>query len=286
MDYTIRPEDKGKRLDIFITETIGSVSRAFIGRLCDQGKILVNGEKQKNGYKLRATDKISVDYDFDTVREVPEIDLPVIYEDKDCLVVNKPIGVLTHSKGAFNPEGTVATFITDKISGMEGDRAGIVHRLDRATSGVIICAKTPESLSALQTQFSQRKAKKTYYAIIEGMLNPDKAVIEVPIERNPRDPKTFRAGSMGKPAVTSYEVIKSNEHYSLVKLMPQTGRTHQLRVHLRYVGHPIVGDPIYGGKSAKRMYLHAESLEITTPSRQRKIFVAPLPDDFRAIMNT
>jgi 23S rRNA pseudouridine1911/1915/1917 synthase len=200
------------------------------------------------------------------------------------LVINKPAGVLTHSKGAFNPEGTVASFAAPKTKGMEGDRAGIVHRLDRATSGVIIVAKDPTTMSLLQKQFSQRKVKKTYFAVVNGIPEIVKALIEVPIERNPKDPKTFRPGTTGKQALTEYEVIEQALARSLLVLRPATGRTHQLRVHLKYIGHPIIGDTIYDGEPADRMYLHAGKLEITLPGGQRKVFEAPLPDGFHAIL--
>jgi 23S rRNA pseudouridine1911/1915/1917 synthase len=285
--YEVGAGEHGDRLDVFATAQIGKVSRAFVGKLCEQGKVLVNGKVEtKAGYKLRAGDEVTVDYDFAELEKIPDIDLPVLYEDDDCLVVNKPVGVLSHSKGAFNPEGTVATFVRDKVRDMDGDRAGIVHRLDRATSGVMIVAKHPEALSWLQKQFSQRKVKKTYYAVIAGTLKEERAIIDMPIERNPKEPKTFRVGTHGKPATTQYEVAKTNGTHSLVKLQPQTGRTHQLRVHLKQLGHPIVGDTFYEGEKAERLYLHAETLEITIPSHERKVFHAPLPPEFRAILKT
>lgn len=276
-------EDVRKRLDAYLSEHIPQVSRSFLQNLIDKGTITVNGQMQKTGYKLRADDSVEVDYDF-TILDQEEIDLPILYEDEDCIVINKPLSVLSHSKGAFNPEGTVGSFIRPKLNGLEGDRAGIVHRLDRATSGVIIAAKDATALSWLQKQFSQRKVKKTYYAVIKGAPKLKKAVIEVAIERNPRDPKTFRPGSRGKPATTEYEVIEEGPTYSLVKLMPKTGRTHQLRVHLKYLGHPIVGDTIYDGEAAERLFLHAQQLEITLPNRIRSTFEAPLPPEFRAIL--
>jgi 23S rRNA pseudouridine1911/1915/1917 synthase len=284
MRYVISDEGDHKRLDVAVTDKIAKVSRAFIGKLCSQDKIKVNGQLEKAGYKVRPGDVITIDYDFAELERIPEIDLPVLYEDDDCLVIDKPVGVLSHSKGSFNPEGTVATFVQDKVHGLEGERAGIVHRLDRATSGVMIVAKSPEALDWLQKQFSQRKVKKTYYAVVGGELDPPKAVVEMPIERNPKDPKTFRVGTMGKPAVTQYEVVESDGAHSLVKLQPLTGRTHQLRVHLKQLGHPIVGDAMYSGEPAERLYLHAEQLEITLPNRERKTFEAPLPSDFRAIL--
>lgn len=160
-------------------------------------------------------------------------------------------------------------------------RAGIVHRLDRATSGVMICAKTPEALSKLQKQFSQRKAKKQYAAVVQGHLAQEHAVIDMPIERNPKKPQTFRVGANGKVALTEYKVNQQSHHFSLLELMPQTGRTHQLRVHLTQLGHPILGDALYGGKPADRMFLHAHSLEITVPSSERMTFTAPVPKEFK-----
>ena len=209
-------------------------------------------------------------------KSIPDIELPIIFEDDDCVVINKPVGLLTHSKGAFNPEATVATWLSNRTTDMDGERAGIVHRLDRATSGVMICAKSPEALAWLQKQFSQRKVKKSYIAIIAGQLDPEEAIIDMPIERNPKAPATFRVGNNGKSATTHYKTIESSEHYSLLELKPETGRTHQLRVHLKHLGHPIVGDVLYNGKPGERLFLHAQSLEITLPNRERKVFNVPI----------
>ncbi|HSX08376.1 MAG TPA: RluA family pseudouridine synthase [Candidatus Saccharimonadales bacterium] len=276
----------GTRLDVAIGEAMPQLSRAFIQKLCEQGKVTVQSKPTKPGYKVRAGDVITVDYDLAQLSVIPHIDLPILYEDDDCLVLNKPVGVLTHSKGAFNPEATVATFVRKHISedGLMGERAGIVHRLDRATSGVIICAKTSAALSFLQKQFSQRKVKKTYNAVVRGTLDPAEAVIDMPIERNPKAPATFRVGPNGKSAVTHYKIIGSNATYSLLELKPETGRTHQLRVHLAHIGHPIVGDTLYNGAPADRLFLHARELEITLPNRERRTFTAPLPPEFSDIM--
>ncbi|MEO5627617.1 MAG: RluA family pseudouridine synthase [Candidatus Saccharimonadales bacterium] len=275
-------EANNVRLDHYLSTQITNVSRSFLQQLIDKGTITVNGQTQKTGYKLRPDDKINADYDFSEIKQL-QIDLPILYEDDDCLVINKPTGVLSHSKGAFNPEGTVASFIVPRLT-YQGDRAGIVHRLDRATSGVIICAKTPEAMSWLQKQFSQRKVKKTYLAVVKGSPDVKKAIIEVPIERSPSDPKTFRPGNSGKPAITEYEVTDEGPTYSLLTLKPTTGRTHQLRVHLKFIGFPIVGDTIYGGEDSERLLLHAEKLEITLPNRERATFEATLPSQFRDIL--
>lgn len=272
------------RLDVYLSGKIDNVSRSFLEKLCEQQKVTVNGVVARGNHKLHESDIVVIDFDFEKAKQIPPIDLEVIYEDEYCIVICKPEGILTHSKGAFNPEATVATFIADKISNMTGDRAGIVHRLDRGTSGVILCAKTPAALQWFQKQFSNRKVKKTYYAIIEGALDPNEAIIDIPIERNPRNPKLFRTSQLGKPAQTHYKVAKQSSRYALLELHPYTGRTHQLRVHLQHMKHSIVGDPLYGGKEADRMYLHAALLEITLPNSERHIFEAPLPASFEHFM--
>lgn len=275
---------RAQRLDQKVVEVFPQISRAFAAKLIEQGKVAVNGEVEtKPGYKLRENDEVTVDYDPVELEQIPDIDLPVLYEDDDCAVINKPVGVLSHSKGAFNPEATVATWLRGRLKGgLSGERAGIVHRLDRATSGVMILAKTPDALSRLQKQFAQRKAKKTYYAVVGGHMPHDHAFIDMPVERNPKKPQTFRVGSNGKAAITEYWVKAEGNKYSLLELKPQTGRTHQLRVHLHEIGHPIVGDPLYGGEPADRLYLHAEQLEITLPNRTRQTFTATLPPAFRS----
>lgn len=271
----------GNRLDQYVASSLPNLSRAFVAKLIKQGKVLVNNTSEtKPGYKLHETDEVRVDYD-ESAQEVRAINLPILYEDDDCIVINKPEGVLTHALSVHGSEPSVASFIRSKVQGIDGERAGIVHRLDRATSGVIIGAKNQTALSWLQKQFAQRKTKKTYVAVVEGHLKQEEAVIDMPVGRNPKAPSTFRVDPNGKPAKTHYKVLKTGEKHSLVALMPETGRTHQLRVHLQKLGHPIVGDPLYGnGKYGDRLMLHAKTLEITLPSRDRKIFEAPVPLEF------
>jgi 23S rRNA pseudouridine1911/1915/1917 synthase len=274
-----------ERLDQYVVRQLPKLSRAAAVRLVEDGKVLVNGQPAtKAGYKLRPDDTVEIAYEAAVSPEVPIIDLPVIYEDRSCVVIDKPTGLLTHSKGAFNPEATVATWLGDRAKDMAGERAGIVHRLDRATSGVMIVAKTPEALAWLQKQFSQRKVKKVYRAVVSGVPSKEQAVIDMPIERNPRKPQTFRVGANGKAAVTAYKIIKTNGQLSLLELRPETGRTHQLRVHLQHIGHPIIGDTLYGGARADRLFLHAESLEITLPSKDRKTFSTAMPEIFDEVI--
>lgn len=277
----VRPE----RLDLYVLEKLKDISRSSVAKIIENGLVLVNNEVQlKPGYRLRLNDKVVIKYNPDKQAPIKNIKLDVIYEDDNCVVIDKPIGVLSHSKGAFNPEATIASWNAKRTRQLSGDRAGIVHRLDRLTSGVMILAKTTDSLKWLQKQFSARKTKKTYIAVIKGQLENPEAIIDMPIERNPKKPQTFRVGVNGKQASTLYKVLKSNDQYSLIELKPTTGRTHQLRVHLKQLGHPILGDPLYGGAKANRLYLHAHKLELTLPNKERKVFTSSLPKEFNEIM--
>lgn len=284
ISFNIYEDEAGTRLDVVVVAHVPELSRAYVKSLIEDGKVLLNGKPVKAGEKVRTGERIAIDFDRAQLDKIPNIQLPIIYEDDDVTVLNKPVGVLTHSKGSFNPEATIATFIQPHVVGLSGERAGIVHRLDRATSGVIITAKHPEALKWLQKQFSTRKAKKTYIAIVEGEPSPAEAIIDMPIERNPKKPQAFRVGVGGKPATTAYKVLEHTKQFSLVELKPTTGRTHQLRVHLSYIGHPIVGDTLYKGHEADRLYLHALRLELTLPSREGQVFEAPLPKQFKEFM--
>ena len=201
---------------------------------------------------------------------------------------------MTHSKGEINDEFTVADFVRSRLkdpkSFADSNRPGIVHRLDRATSGVLIAAKNPETQKFLQKQFADRKAKKTYLALAEKTPKVSAARIDLPIGRNPKSPSEFRIDAKGKTAVTDYKILETfADNSALIELKPQTGRTHQLRVHLAHIGAPIIGDAVYGKAKIKdgqipRMFLHAAELEITIPhegENQRRTFVANLPGDFQ-----
>lgn len=277
-----------ERLDQRVVAMLPQLSRAYAAKLIETKRVSVNGQSQvKPGYKLRPDDEVTIEYDVAVEAHIPDIALEVLYEDNDCVVIYKPVGILTHSKGAYNPEATVATWLRSRLQDMEGGRAGIVHRLDRATSGVMICAKSTEALSWLQKQFAQRRTKKTYLAVVKGSMSPEAAIIDMPIERNPKAPATFRVGEQGKPAKTTYRTLVSGKTHSLVELKPETGRTHQLRVHLAHQGHPIVGDTFYGGQSADRLYLHAAELELTIlAGHERKVFRAAVPPEFQELANT
>lgn len=277
---------RAERLDMYVLRQRPQLSRSYASRLIEEGKVYVNeAPVTKAGYKIRTDDIIKIDYPLEQIEETPDIELPVIYEDGNVVVINKPTGVLSHSKGFFNPEATVSSWLRSRLVGMSGNRAGIVHRLDRATSGVMICAKNNQSLLWLQKQFSARKVKKQYVAIVIGQMKHEQAVIDMPIERNPKKPQTFRVANNGKPALTKYEVLSESKEYSMLLLKPTTGRTHQLRVHLKHLGHPIVGDAFYGGKISDRLYLHAKSLELSLPNGNRHVFEALVPQEFDDLMS-
>jgi 23S rRNA pseudouridine1911/1915/1917 synthase len=255
------------------------MSRSTWQKHIKAGHIMVNGEPQlSTKYDINETDDVSINVPDAT--DFTDKTLPIIYEDENVIVINKPVGVLTHSKGALNDEFTVADFF-GRFSSYHADsnRPGIVHRLDRDTSGVMIGAKNEETAKLLQKQFADRKTKKTYVAIVEGVPKQAEARIDLPIARNPSAPSTFRVDVKGKPAQTNYRVVATHDSQSLVILSPETGRTHQLRVHLAYIGNPIRGDKVYG-KPAERMFLHAYKLEVTIPQGNRQVFEVPVPPEF------
>jgi len=295
--YIVKVQSNRQRADIFLATKYPRFARSALSGLFGLGYVTSNGSPLKPGNKVRQGQVVEV-FDQILYSEPKTVKLPVVYEDEDVIVLNKPAGVLTHSKGALNEEATVASFIKPKIDpAMGGNRAGIVHRLDRATSGLIITAKNPRAMAWLQKQFSNRKTSKTYQAIVEGVPTPGAAIIDAPIERNPKKPQTFRVASGGKAAQTKYKVLKThslnkeildllsisngaNKSYSLIELQPVTGRTHQLRVHLKYIGHPIVGDSLYG-HGADHMLLHAHKLKLSLPSGSQHSFSAPPPAYFK-----
>ncbi len=281
---TIDEETRNQRLDVLVTSKFPSLSRAYIQKLIGEGKVLVNNASERHGYRVKFGDKLVLDINTDELQQIPDIELPILFEDKNVVVINKPAGVISHSRGKYWYEPSVASFVR-QITKEGDDRAGIVHRLDRATSGVMICAKNPDTLSYLQKQFSDRKVKKTYIAIVSGHVKDPEAIIDMPIERNPKVPQTFRVGANGKAAQTQYKVLVSLLKHDKLQLTPLTGRTHQLRVHLKHIGHPIVGDPLYSLEAADRLYLHAYSLELKLPGGIETTFTSPEPSEFMIFEN-
>ena len=298
----------GIRLDRYIAENLGLLSRSQIK--ARELNAQVNGKETKISRIIKNGDMLVFSWkEAEPVNIIPEnIPLDILYEDDRAVVVNKPQGMVVHP-GAGNRSGTLANALyyrrlerggfpetdaaaqtaasvaSEKHSPAEGLRPGIVHRLDKDTSGVIVAAYDDEALAFLAGQFKSRKAKKTYIAIVNGIPREQKGRIETFIARAANDRKRFTVAARGKMALTCYSVVKTWHAHSLLFLRPKTGRTHQLRVHLRYLGHPIVGDPLYGFTDPlfphASLMLHARSLAIIMPGHEtEQPFKAPLPGRF------
>ena len=258
------------RLDHLMVEIFKSYNRSTLQKFIEQGFVKVDGELAR-----KANQKFPRGVEITLV--VPEemknadVEPEVIYEDEEVLVVNKPAGLLSEAKGEYCPERTLADF------GL------ICHRLDRDTSGVMILAKNEAVQKFLKAQFQARTVHKTYFAIVEGRPKLDEAKIDLPLIRDLKRPTTFRVDPNGKEAETYYRVLETNGEVSLVELRPRTGRTHQLRVHMKYLGHPILGDIVYG-TPGERLFLHAGRLEITLPGGERRVFETELPQEFWQIL--
>lgn len=274
------------RLDTELVRRFPEFSRSTLQKYIKAGYVRVDGTvttKPKTDVSSVSTITLEIPPKADYSNQ----EFPIVYLDDEVIAIIKPSGVLTHSKGAMNDEFTVADFFRRYTTfGLETNRPGIVHRLDRDTSGVILGARTKEAADHLKKQFAQRKVKKHYEALIDGVPKLPEARIDVPIGRNPTAPSTFRADASGKSALTNYHVRETSGNRSLVSLFPETGRTHQLRVHMQYIGTPILGDKVYGtAKLAPRLCLHAKSLECTLPNGTRKTFTTPVPAEFEEILH-
>lgn len=265
------PEKTSKiRLDTMMVSIYKSYNRSTLQKFIKNGFVKVNGETiEKPNFLVEDGTKIELNVPDDMKNA--DVKPETIYEDENVLVLDKPAGLLSMSKGGYCPEKTLEDF------GL------LVHRLDRDTSGVVILAKNPETQTFLRRQFQDRKAHKTYFAILTGVPKLKEARLNLPIMRDLKHPTTFRVDPRGKESETFYKVLKNDGRHSLVELRPTSGRTHQLRVHMKYLEHPILGDPIYGVEKADRLYLHAGSLEITLPGGVRKTFEAKIPESFKNV---
>jgi 23S rRNA pseudouridine1911/1915/1917 synthase len=290
--HVVANEAAGQRLDQFLRGELPEYSRAFLQKLIEQGHVAVNGGPAKASYKVRAGDKVRVEIPpprpLETLPE--EIALAILFEDDDLIVVNKPAGLVVHP-AAGNYEHTLVNALLHHcrgaLAGIGGvERPGIVHRLDKGTSGCIVVAKTDFAHKALVAQFKSREVKKTYRAVCWGKFERPSGRIETVIGRSERDRKKMSAiTSRGRPAVTDYHVLKQFAEFALVEVHIHTGRTHQIRVHMAHIGHPVVGDATYGRArstniSVARPLLHAYKLGFTHPRSQEFVeFTAPVPDD-------
>ena len=288
-------ENDNKRIDAYLSDKLEDTSRVAIQRLIVNGKVLVNGKTIKASYKVQAGDKIEVEEEVpvEVSLKAQDIPLDIIYEDKDIIVVNKPKGMVVHPANG-NPDGTLVNAIMaickDSLSGIGGEiRPGIVHRLDKDTSGIIIVAKNDKAHIKLSEQIKDHKVKKTYIALVRGIVKENEATINMPIGRSEKDRKKMAVTKKGKEAITHFKVLERYDKYTLLQVNIETGRTHQIRVHLSQIGYPIVGDEVYSnGKNEwniKGQCLHARSLEFTHPITGETMFLeAKLPDYFENIL--
>jgi 23S rRNA pseudouridine1911/1915/1917 synthase len=284
------------RLDRFVAARLGDLSRTTVQRLIEDGFIT------RNGLPCRASDQIGTG-DLIVVRIPPpvltelsaeDIPLTIIYEDDDIVVIDKPAGLVVHP-AAGHDGGTLVNALLGHVPDLEGIggeiRPGIVHRLDKDTSGLIVVAKNDRALQFLQQQFKSRTVKKTYIALVEGIVEPRAGIIDAPVGRSKNHRKKMAVVSNGRSARTRYRVmsIYRDPDLTLVEAYPETGRTHQIRVHFAWLHHPLVGDTVYGRRHPlvplERHFLHAASLSFTLPYGEMRTFTSNLPDDLQSVLN-
>lgn len=289
LQFVIQDHEVGVRLDHFLTQRVEGYSRSYLRRLLDEGLVTVDGRSPKAGYLVRAGETVSVVIPPARSLSVePEhIALDIIYEDADIIVINKPAGMVVHP-AAGNPRGTLVNALLahcHDLSGIGGvHRPGIVHRLDKDTSGVMVAVKNDAAHRALAHQIKDRSAQRWYLALVHGNIMVDAQVIDAPIARHPVHRKQMAVIEKGRPARTACQVRERFGDYTLVECRLETGRTHQIRVHLAHIKHPVVGDIVYGPKHNRlnmtRQALHAYHLGLTHPRTGIDMeFVAPLPQD-------
>lgn len=287
--------NKGKRLDSYISDNMDKISRSFAQKLIENQQVTINGKNEKASYKVCVGDKVQVDVPEaqDTKLKAQDIPVEVVYEDKDIIVVNKPKGMVVHPANG-NPDGTLVNAILamckDSLSGIGGEiRPGIVHRLDKDTSGLLIIAKNDEAHVKMSKQIQDRLVTKKYIALVKGVVKDDEATIDMPIARSKVDRKKMAVDKDGKQAVTHFKVIKRYKRYTLLEIKIDTGRTHQIRVHMAKIGYPVVGDMVYSnGKNefgVEGQMLHAKSLEFSHPITGKKMHLeASLPEYFTKVL--
>lgn len=287
--------EENLRLDTYISSKYENLSRTMIQKLIEDGNVLVNDKPKKISYKIKMGDNIKI-Y-FPEAKEVDikpqEIPLEIIYEDNDIIVVNKPKGLVVHPANG-NPDGTLVNAIMalckNSLSGIGGEiRPGIVHRLDKDTSGLLIVAKNDLAHINLSNQIKERQVKKIYIALVRGIIKEDYATINMPIGRSTVDRKKMAVRKDGKEAITHFKVLKRYKNYTLLEIKIDTGRTHQIRVHMAEIGHPVVGDMVYSnGKNefdVKGQMLHAKSLDFKHPITGKELHLeAEIPEYFKEVL--
>lgn len=291
-EMIVPEEQEGTRLDVFLTGHIDG-SRSFVQNLIKGGQVSVNGRKGKANYRLNSNDRITWSIPEPESTEILPEDIPLdyLYEDYHIIIINKPRGMVVHP-ALGNYTGTLVNallFHCKDLSGINGAvRPGIVHRLDKDTSGVMMAAKNDAAHLGLAAQVKAHSARRSYYALVQGNIVEEKGTIKAPIGRHPKDRmKMAVVFENSKEAVTHFTVLERYGHHTLVECVLETGRTHQIRVHFAYIGHPVVNDPFYGYRKMdfpiNGQALHSRTLDIVHPITQEPMhFEAPLPDDFKA----
>lgn len=294
--FTISGEDEGKRLDAYLVAQMGTVTRSFIQKLIDDGYVTVAGKTVKSGLKLKAGMEVEVNKPDPRPLNLEPQDIPldIVYEDQDIIVVNKPKDLVVHP-AAGNWEGTLVNALLshckDSLSDINGViRPGIVHRIDKDTTGLLVVAKNNSAHLFLSEQLKEHKIQRTYEAIVDGVIKEDTGTISAPIGRHPTQRKKMAVNHQnGKPAITHYKVLEHFSKYTYIQLTLETGRTHQIRVHMSSKGHPVTGDTVYGREcrlmDTEGQALHARYLKLVHPgSGQEMVFEAPLPDYFNVLL--
>jgi len=294
-DFITEEEQVGNRLDMLLGEIDSDRSRSFYQKMIERGEVLVNGKSAKGKYKVKLGDRIVVEDTQPIPLKAIAEDIPIniVYEDSDIVVVNKEQGMVVHPAPG-NYTGTLVNALLyhcDNLSGINGViRPGIVHRIDKDTSGILVVAKNDYAHMKLGELFHEHDIKREYYALVEGVLKSDQGVVDKPLGRDPKTRVKMAIVKEGKRAVTHYSVVERYKGYTLVKCHLETGRTHQIRVHMASLGHPLVGDPIYGFKkqkfNLKGQMLHAKSLAFVHPKTHKYVeFESDLPEYFTRILS-
>ena len=288
-------ENAGTRLDAYIASKMDSISRTNVKRLVEEEHITVNGKSSKVSYKVQLNDEIDIEIPEAKELDIKAEDIPidVVYEDSDIIVVNKPKGLVVHPANG-NWDGTLVNAVMaickDSLSGIGGEiRPGIVHRLDKDTSGLLIIAKNDQAHLNMSNQIKDRQVKKIYYALVRGVVPENEATINMPIGRSTKDRKKMAVTKDGKEAITHFKVIERFNKYTLLEVKIDTGRTHQIRVHLSQIGYPVVGDEVYSnGKNEFGVHgqlLHAKSLDFKHPITGKSMHLeTELPKEFETVL--
>ena len=284
------------RLDAYIAKKREDLSRVMVQKLIENGNVLVDGKKRKISYKVQVGEVIELDIPEakETGVKAEDIPLDIVYEDEDIIVVNKPKGMVVHPANG-NPDGTLVNAIMahckGSLSGIGGEiRPGIVHRLDKDTSGLLIVAKNDKAHINMSEQIKNREVKKVYIALVRGVVPENEATINMPIGRSSKDRKKMAVRKDGKEAITHFKVLKRYANYTLLEVKIDTGRTHQIRVHMAEIGHPVVGDMVYSnGKNEfgiQGQMLHAKSLDFKHPISGKQMHLeAEVPEVFISVLN-